>query len=143
MRLDRLFSASMFTALHCIALLVTFVLWTYPQLIVELHSNACINTVTIQLLTQQAESMQPLRPYEKLDTLQQFLNYDRHVLRFYCQWDDSQSMFGDARWLELHYFLADDTVEILEKIPPNSGRDAVPVFLRRARLPKVSHTHLF
>lgn len=46
------------------------------------------------------------------------------------------SMFGDPREMELHYFLADDTIEILEKIPPNSGRDAVPMFLRRARLPK-------
>ena len=81
--------------------------------------------------------MQPLRPYEKLDTLQQFLDYDRHVLRFFCQWDDSPSVFGDPRWLVLHYFLADDTVEVLETIPPNSGRDAVPVFLRRAKLPKV------
>jgi len=45
-------------------------------------------------------------------------------------------MFGDPREMELHYFLADDTIEILEKIPPNSGRDAVPMFLRRARLPK-------
>ena len=86
--------------------------------------------------------MQPLRPYEKLDTLQQFRNYDRHVLRFFCQWDDSPSMFGDARWLVLHYFLADDTVEVLEKIPANSGRDAVPVFLRRAKLPKVSSHQL-
>ena len=47
------------------------------------------------------------------------------------------SMFGDAREMELHYFLADDTVEICERIPNNSGRDAVPMFLRRARLPKV------
>ena len=46
------------------------------------------------------------------------------------------SMFGDPREMELHYFLADDTIEILEKIPPNSGRDAVPMFLRRSRLPK-------
>ena len=33
--------------------------------------------------------MQPLRPYEKEDTLKQFLQYDRRVLRFYCLWDDS------------------------------------------------------
>ena len=46
-------------------------------------------------------------------------------------------MFGDAREMELHYFLADDTVEICERIPNNSGRDAVPMFLRRQRLPKV------
>lgn len=82
------------------------------------------------------ESMQPLRPYEKEDTLKQFLQFDRNVLRFYCLWDDSDSMFGDAREMELHYFLADDTVEICERIPNNSGRDAVPMFLRRARLPK-------
>lgn len=34
-------------------------------------------------------SMQPLRPYERQDTLQQFLDHDREVLRFYCFWDDS------------------------------------------------------
>ncbi|XP_031554870.1 EF-hand domain-containing family member C2-like [Actinia tenebrosa] len=81
-------------------------------------------------------SMQPLRPYEKEDTLKQFLQYDRRVLRFYCLWDDSDSMFGDAREMILHYFLADDTVEIREVINPNAGRDAAPVFLRRQKLPK-------
>lgn len=49
----------------------------------------------------------------------------------------SSSMFGDQRHMVLHYYLADDTVDLLEKIPQNSGRDAIPVFLRRARLPKV------
>ena len=46
------------------------------------------------------------------------------------------SMFGDPREMELHYFLADDTIEIVEKIPPNSGRDAVSMFLRRGKLPR-------
>ncbi|KXJ13080.1 EF-hand domain-containing family member C2 [Exaiptasia diaphana] len=82
------------------------------------------------------ESMQPLRPYEKQDTLKQFLQYDRRVLRFYCLWDDTDNMFGDAREMVLHYFLADDTIEIREVIPANSGRDAAPMFLRRQRLPK-------
>ncbi|XP_071085309.1 EF-hand domain-containing family member C2-like isoform X2 [Haliotis cracherodii] len=82
------------------------------------------------------ESMQPLRPYEKHDTLKQFLDHDRHVLRFYCYWDDSDNMFGDPREMILHYFLADDTIEIRESIPPNSGRDAFPVFVRRGKLPK-------
>eukprot|EP00794_Sanderia_malayensis_P011387 gene11387-12573_t len=83
------------------------------------------------------ESMQPLRPYEKLDTLRQFLENDRKVLRFYCLWDDCDSMFGDPREMVLHYFLADDTVEIREIIPANSGRDAVPLFLKRQPLPKL------
>lgn len=82
------------------------------------------------------ESMQPLRPYEKHDTLKQFLDHDRHVLRFYCYWDDTESMFGDPREMVLHYFLADDTIEIREVIPANSGRDAAPMFLRRGKLPK-------
>lgn len=68
------------------------------------------------------ESMQPLRPYEKHDTLKQFLDHDRHVLRFYCYWDDTESMFGDPREMVLHYFLADDTIEIREIIPQNSGK---------------------
>eukprot|EP00745_Piridium_sociabile_P001304 TRINITY_DN107989_c0_g1_i1.p1 TRINITY_DN107989_c0_g1~~TRINITY_DN107989_c0_g1_i1.p1 ORF type:complete len:748 (+),score=228.62 TRINITY_DN107989_c0_g1_i1:111-2354(+) len=82
------------------------------------------------------ESMQPLRPYEKYDTLKQFLDHDRHVLRFFCYWDDSDNMFGDQRQMVLHYFLADDTLEIREVIPPNSGRDSFPVFLKRGQLPK-------
>ena len=49
-------------------------------------------------------SMNPLRPYEKKDTLKQFLDHDRHVLRFYCVWDDRESnSFGDMRqvtWIE-------------------------------------------
>ncbi|XP_077987330.1 EF-hand domain-containing family member C2-like [Glandiceps talaboti] len=81
-------------------------------------------------------TQQPLRPYEKVDTLKQFLDHDRHVLRFYCYWDDTDNMFGDSREMILHYFLADDTIEIREVIPANSGRDAAPMFLRRARLPK-------
>ncbi|XP_070694381.1 EF-hand domain-containing family member C2 [Pempheris klunzingeri] len=82
------------------------------------------------------QSMKPLRPYERHDTLKQFLDHDRKVLRFYCLWDDTESVFGDPRELILHYFLADDTVEIREVISPNSGRDTVPKFLRRCKLPK-------
>lgn len=54
---------------------------------------------------QMDESMQPLRPYERFDTLRQFLDHDRHVLRFFCFWDDTDSLYGDPRDLVLHYFL--------------------------------------
>ncbi|MGH0187328.1 UNVERIFIED_CONTAM: hypothetical protein FKN15_033561 [Acipenser sinensis] len=82
------------------------------------------------------ESMKPLRPFERLDKLKQFLDHDRHVLRFFCFWDDSDAMFGDPRELTLHYFLADDTIEIREVVQANSGRDAAPMFLQRNKLPK-------
>ena len=63
------------------------------------------------------------------------------ILSFQCLFSNLLSlcfsMFGDTREMELHYFLADDTVEICERIPNNSGRDAVPMFLRRQQLPKV------
>ncbi|KAF7709475.1 EF-hand domain-containing family member C2 isoform X1 [Silurus meridionalis] len=82
------------------------------------------------------DSMNPLRPFERQDTLKQFLQHDRNVLRFYCNWDDTQSMFGDQRQLILHYFLADDTIEIVEVVNANSGRDTAPKFLHRSKLPK-------
>ncbi|KAM9319344.1 EF-hand domain-containing family member C2 [Gastrophryne carolinensis] len=92
---------------------------------------------------QMEENMKPLRPYERMDSLRQFLEHDRQVLRFYCLWDDTPSAFGDQRELILHYFLADDTIEIIEVIPPNSGRDAVPVFLHRGKLPKLAPTRMY
>ncbi|XP_060785820.1 EF-hand domain-containing family member C2 [Neoarius graeffei] len=88
----------------------------------------------------QEDSMKPLRPYERQDTLRQFLNHDGNVLRFYCYWDDTQSMYGDCRELILHYFLADDTIEILEVRYANSGRDTAPKFLHRSKLPKHAPT---
>ena len=44
----------------------------------------------------------------------QFLKYDRKVLRFYMAWDDRNSLYGELRPFVLHYYLADDTMEILE-----------------------------
>ena len=43
---------------------------------------------------------QPLRTYKtpsSFDKLKQFLELDRKVLRFYCVWDDRDSMFGEMR----------------------------------------------
>ncbi|XP_038616368.1 EF-hand domain-containing family member C2 isoform X1 [Tachyglossus aculeatus] len=89
------------------------------------------------------DGMNPLRPYEHLDTLGQFLEHDGHVLRFFCLWDDTESEFGDPRELILHYFLADDTIEIKEVVQANSGRDAVPLFLNRRKLPKFAPTGMY
>jgi len=36
----------------------------------------------------------------------------------------------------LHYFLADDTIEIREVAIPNSGKDPFPVTVRRHKIPK-------
>ena len=43
---------------------------------------------------------QPLRAYvtpSSFDKLKQFIKLDRQVLRFFCVWDDRDSMFGEMR----------------------------------------------
>mmetsp|Transcript_2158 Transcript_2158/g.5441 ORF Transcript_2158/g.5441 Transcript_2158/m.5441 type:complete len:518 (+) Transcript_2158:3540-5093(+) len=57
----------------------------------------------------------------------QFLDNDRKVLRFYVR---------SGHNFLLHYYKADDTVEILECHFPNDGRDEFPVYLRRSKLPR-------
>lgn len=40
------------------------------------------------------------------DKLRQFLEMDRHVLRFFCVWDDRDSMFGDMKpYVRSHTFM--------------------------------------
>ncbi|XP_048191386.1 EF-hand domain-containing family member C2 [Perognathus longimembris pacificus] len=99
-------------------------------------SKPCPNDPYMKMRKEILEAVEPLRPYLAVDNLRQFLEYDGKVLRFFCLWDDSVSLFGDRRDLVLHYFLADDTIEIKELFPHNSGRDASSLFLRRSKLPK-------
>jgi len=72
------------------------------------------------------------------EVIAQFLRNDRKVLRFFASWDD-RGQGGDLeqRRFRLHYFLADDTVEVLEANTPNNGRDPWPAMLKRMKLPKV------
>lgn len=58
----------------------------------------------------------------------QFLDNDRRVLRFYARFDDLPFV--------IHYFLADDTVEIREVHHPNDGRDNFALLMKRQKLPK-------
>lgn len=78
----------------------------------------------------------PKQPSVTLDNLAKFLENDRKVLRFSGYWDDRDSEFGDIHHLELLYHLADDTIEIKWKLPPNSGYQSNGMFLKRGKLPK-------
>ena len=53
----------------------------------------------------------------------QFLDNDRKVLRFFCRSEDLPFV--------IHYYLADDTVEVREVHHPNDGRDPFALLLRR------------
>lgn len=71
----------------------------------------------------------------KNDKLEQFLKNDGKVLRFYSFWND-HTRYGARQYQVIHFFLCDDTVEILDQYQRNSGRDPFPVLLKRGQLNK-------
>ncbi|GMF23451.1 unnamed protein product [Phytophthora lilii] len=70
------------------------------------------------------------------DHLRRFLAHDRDVLRFFAIWDDTEKLYGIRHRYTLHFFLADNTIEILESYERNSGCDPFPKLLNRAKLSK-------
>jgi hypothetical protein len=74
--------------------------------------------------------------------MQQFLEWDRKVCRFFAVQDDLSMPTFERRPFVILYFLADDTVEIREQYPLNCGRDTFPIFFRRGRLKKGNVTVL-
>ncbi|XP_037955499.1 EF-hand domain-containing family member C2-like [Teleopsis dalmanni] len=84
------------------------------------------------------EGIKIVNPPAKKHPFTQFLLYDRQILKFHGYWDD-RSEFGDVRRLELCYYLADDTIDIKEIYPRNSGREGPASFLRRTRLPRETY----
>lgn len=70
------------------------------------------------------------------DHLRRFLDHDRHVLRFFAVWDDTDKLYGIKHRYTVHFFLADNTIEILESYERNSGCDPFPKLLNRAKLSK-------
>eukprot|EP00929_Paragymnodinium_shiwhaense_P075597 TRINITY_DN3866_c0_g2_i1.p1 TRINITY_DN3866_c0_g2~~TRINITY_DN3866_c0_g2_i1.p1 ORF type:complete len:750 (+),score=214.58 TRINITY_DN3866_c0_g2_i1:92-2341(+) len=66
--------------------------------------------------------------------MQQFLEWDRKVLRFYAVQDDLSMPEFERRPFIILYFLSDDQVEIREQYPLNCGRDNFPIFFRKGPL---------
>lgn len=62
------------------------------------------------------------------DTRRRFLEYDKMVLSFTATWNDDVYCIA--------YFLTDDTIAIREIQKPNSGKDPVPMLLKRMKVPK-------
>lgn len=66
--------------------------------------------------------------------MQQFMEDDRKVCRFYAVMDDTSLSAFERRPFLILFFLANNTMEIREMYPANCGRDNFPVFFNRARL---------
>ncbi|RLO07558.1 hypothetical protein DYB28_000130 [Aphanomyces astaci] len=64
----------------------------------------------------------------------QFMTYSNKVLRFFCRWDDPHPLYPVSRPFVLHYYLADDTVEVREATK-DRGSSRHAVLLSRRRLP--------
>ena len=64
----------------------------------------------------------------KLPSWKQFLVNDRKVLRFFTVCDDQP--------YTVHYYLADDTIEVRENHFQNNGKDQFPMLLKRSKVPK-------
>lgn len=66
----------------------------------------------------------------------QYLASDGKVLRFHCVWVD-ESVGGETHFYDLHYFLADDSIEMIETRARSESCAAERVlFLKRRLVPK-------
>jgi hypothetical protein len=74
--------------------------------------------------------------------LTQFLENDCKVLRLYAYWDDP-TLYGARTYAKVHFFLADNTMEVNEMHSRNSGRDNYPNLLKRAPLYKENSVSVY
>jgi len=72
--------------------------------------------------------------------MQQFLEKDRKVLRFFCIMDDINTPTFERRPFVICFYLQDDTVEVRELYPLNCGRDNFPIFFKRGKMPVGAYT---
>jgi hypothetical protein len=82
------------------------------------------------------------QPQPETAKLIQFLQNDRKVLRFYAYWDDP-TLYGNRIYLRIHYYLADNSMEINEAHARNSGRDRYPVFYKRGQCMKKNYMNAY
>ncbi|KAL0220682.1 hypothetical protein RCL1_000536 [Eukaryota sp. TZLM3-RCL] len=71
---------------------------------------------------------------EGLKILDQYLKYDRKVLRFYCSYHDT--FLKKDVCLVLNYFLSDSSLELIQPFSFNDGNKSMSKYLRRCRLPR-------
>lgn len=82
------------------------------------------------------ESAKPKPPKEE-NRLEKFLKFDNCCLKFDAYWDDRESQSGDIHYLQVYYYLSDDTIQINEV---SKNGKAVTLY-RRLKLPKVSESN--
>ncbi|OQR81910.1 hypothetical protein THRCLA_11298 [Thraustotheca clavata] len=90
---------------------------------------------TIQAM-KEMKSLKKTPVKENAAKVHQFMQYSTQVLRFFCSWDDPHPLYPETRHFVLHYFLADDTVEVREAKKDRERRgNSFAVLLSRRKLP--------
>ncbi|OAF69086.1 Myoclonin-1 [Intoshia linei] len=80
--------------------------------------------------------LQQTKTKNEVDKLWRFIELDRNVLRFYALWDESKKcLFGQKHYCIIHYYLVNNSVEVIEKHTPNDGRDPCSVLISRHKIP--------
>ena len=88
------------------------------------------------------ESRVPVVSPKAQDTLKNFLEYGTQCLSFTALWENPAELPAhNIRRFMLHYYLADDTIEIKEVYNANSGREPFPKFLSRRKCVKEDGTN--
>ncbi|KAG1708286.1 hypothetical protein DVH05_024966 [Phytophthora capsici] len=77
----------------------------------------------------------------KAEATRKFHDLSQKVLRFYASWYDDHPLYPETRHFILHYYLADDTIEIIEARDRNRdrGRGHFSVLLSRRKLARESN----
>ncbi len=90
------------------------------------------------------EATAPLRPYKRVaPPKHKFEPGPPRILRFFGKWVDGREGQGrvETRWLAVHFYLEDGTMEMVEEHDKNCGRYKAPIFLKRCKLPKVRNLY--
>jgi Ca2+-binding EF-hand superfamily protein len=78
----------------------------------------------------------------KFEAMKKFQENMQKVLRFYISWQDPHPLYPEKRRYVLHYYLCDDTIEIIEPKEERTGRGHFAILLsrRKAKQEKKSNT---
>lgn len=77
------------------------------------------------------------RELSKSHKAELFFTFDRKTLRFVALWDNRGELFGDKRFVKVHFSLADLKFEVIPLSERNSGCDKLNVLLKKCVLLKL------
>ncbi|GLD93222.1 hypothetical protein PINS_up001814 [Pythium insidiosum] len=71
------------------------------------------------------------------ERVRKFHAHSQQVLRFFVSWRDPHPLYPETRRYVLHFYLSDDTLEVVEPKHEREGRGHFAVLLSRRKMPKM------